>query len=884
MSSETRERIPELSTAVASTLRAGLSETADRWIRAPLPYDWPVESALEELAGSGLLERVGVTAPFSEISLPPEDVLVTNDPSEITRWRNQTVSAKAERPTVVLGEARDSKEEGLREPQTVVRSDEVIARWEHEIVAWFKENVSSTAPQAFVHALFRRVKSQVINPIKVDSYLSAIATKDNERSILDTLRSEMWRLGLFPDKQVLDKDQVDKRLRRNIDTIGLLLSPVDSNADSRRRRKLSKLSRSGNPVASAALKYVESEDPAALRHVELSSVEAIIDPSDPGEDDDDDDESETKTIGLFEFLDNRFGLPRNRVMEVIDELGEQWEEAEKSESAASVAIGLSHGEDAYEVQVEFEATEPESDDLNWLGDGSPEKQNVVFRAAWDINVGDSFVASKKLTGRELLKLAESQDALSGEESEVGAYVEQYVDARSRLADWEKWIYRQPFELLLLSGDARVAASDFLDAWYDLVEAVGRRSGKGLEVLRDTVVRSEAAWIEDEEGGEYEECLLSPVHPFRLEPVMELVSYCRESAGESRVGEKLEWALERSVPAYRGIWAPNNDMLYLRDEGEFLVYEAGNDTESRPAANRGTGLYQICNSYTGYHPYARDALVVTLVNPPVGGAISGDLRRLDNHNNHVKELRVYEVTTSGKTSDLSSELSFVSHLGRFESVSEWLDERPVRSHLVVLFSRRPAENESAKQEHSGPSKGAHVALEFDVRKTTFEDPTPFVTFRPRSSNRSVVSLQRLAAPARGSVKVVEADPTLKKGDRDEVVSLREFTDWLVIGSPGPLGMVAPRILGEGLRYIGREALGVYSLFTYSSDVYSVRRLMEKELADKPIPGEVEELERQITNLAIDSPNGVLRIGRKGSSTEQIGLLMASRLAREEGRDD
>jgi hypothetical protein len=106
-----------------------------------------------------------------------------------------------------------------------------------------------------------------------------------------------------------------------------------------------------------------------------------------------------------------------------------------------------------------------------------------------------------------------------------------------------------------------------------------------------------------------------------------------------------------------------------------------------------------------------------------------------------------------------------------------------------------------------------------------------------------------------------------------------TEWLAVGAPSPLGLVAPHELGGGLTYLGREALGAYGLFVYATGLFSLRKYVTEEFRDLPLLPNAEEVEARLTDLAIRSPNGVLRIGGTQGKTlwEQVGVMVATTMS-------
>jgi hypothetical protein len=108
-------------------------------------------------------------------------------------------------------------------------------------------------------------------------------------------------------------------------------------------------------------------------------------------------------------------------------------------------------------------------------------------------------------------------------------------------------------------------------------------------------------------------------------------------------------------------------------------------------------------------------------------------------------------------------------------------------------------------------------------------------------------------------------------------LERVADWAIIGAPSPLGLIAPRNIGKDMVYLGRESLDTYGLFVYTTDLFPVRRIVTQQLRPAPVMPEPKQVEDRLTELAVQSPNGVLRIGRSKGATlwEQLGNIASSK---------
>jgi hypothetical protein len=855
---------PDLAAAIAAELGETISETADGWIRAELPHDWPISEAVQRMATYFEALRIGVLRPFRMEQVSQlQGVTVSDDPSEITRWRGQSFSERRAWNTVVLGDARGRLEAGLQAVLAVVAHEEVLQRWEAMLVGWADELIHSRTPQDLLRELVRLAIDGHIDANSLDEYVAA-ASSGEEDEYLSQLRGLLWYLHLFPDHHVLDAGRAQARLDRNLSVKRLLLAATDTPAELTRLRRLEAAAEEGNEAARGALAFRDRRDRDALAGVELESVLQILEPDREGTTG----QPQPRSLDLGGLLDTAAGTDRSRVEEVLAELWADWDLDAREETELLAQFGETN------VRVVVTPMPPEGNP--WIDSGDFGDQCIAFMGGVDADRDWLRFVGRRVTGALLLDRARDQDKLTGG-TRYEVLVTEYLEARAGLLRFERWLRDSALELLLLSEDARSAVRRYLSSWHELVDAAGERPGEA-ELLRKELALLEAVWgAPDDSPEDFAWCACGPLHPYLLEPLLSLVETTLSDLGAGDLGAKLEWALERAIPAFSVMWAVGKT-FFLTRRGDVQVFEAV-PSVVRPAARSGDGLYQLARAFVGYHPYAERGLVITLVDPPKGGAIQKNLRRVSDL---TRSLRVYLVTTRGDSAQLDELGDTVRHLGRFENVGQWLRRAPVTSHLLVYFAPRPAAAASPAGPGWGPTSGAHVALQIQLRSGGLfgRDLSPSVTFEPRASNRAVVSLQRLVAPEVGSPDLFRIHPMLSGEAAAALGTVSAHTEWLVVAAPSPLGLVAPNELGDDLTYLGREAMGAYGLFAYSTAMFSLRKYMTEQFRDLPLLPNAHQVEDRLTELAIGSPNGVLRIGGTQGRTlwEQVGLMVATTVTR------
>jgi hypothetical protein len=471
-------------------------------------------------------------------------------------------------------------------------------------------------------------------------------------------------------------------------------------------------------------------------------------------------------------------------------------------------------------------------------------------------------------------VAKAQDAFIGE-PRFEPLVNAYLEARKAFGTYESWLRHCALALFILKEEARKAARNFVNAWTALVDVAAQTSKEDAELIREQLLLLECLWGRDETAGRHTWAVPSDLHPYAIQPSLQIAEYVLASLGADRLGDKATWAFDRAVPAFQSMWSPNST-LFLARSSETFVY-AERVEASQPRTSGSGGLVEIVRAFLGYHPFAEGGLVMLLVDPPMGGGVSSDLRRI---RALLKDkLAVYLITTSPDASQLEECSDFVRYLGRYKSPEEWLAKNSMRVHIAVQFMKRWPLSESVVGAE-GPTKGSHCALKVRPTKTrqTQEGAVLVhsVTFEPRLNNGPVVALHRLAEVTRGAAKLFEITPLIDDQAGRSFVKLADASEWAILGIPAPLGGYMPKDIQSGLTTLGKEALGLYGLFVFSAEKYAVRRLIAERLRNTPIDIEPGLLEKSIMNMAVQSRNSVLRVGRSSDVTlwEQVGVLTAN----------
>jgi hypothetical protein len=854
---------PTLVGAIAQACLAKLEPTEDKWARLECPRHYPIVEALDEM---GLVRRVGILSSGPEVADLPGKVL-SHVPQEITDWRNR-VLADGHVPTLVVGDARGNEEAGLIRTSIISTSD-IVETWAHQLRTYLDaagSEYQSVPLRDLIEYLLDQTSEDKLDAPELEQYLIAVLKSTGR--VIAAAGAELWRIGLLPDEELLG-GKFRSRLALNRQTVDLLTYPADSAADAKR---LVRLQQSGSAVAILARHYAATLDRHDLAELDLSAIRLILDGDKPP--------PLLRPKPLLDLLD----VTEDEVDQVIAVLAE----LDKSVKLDGTTVDLSSqaGKATPETRVHLENNAEQT----WTQPREDGESDEKLESGWaQILIGWVEAASQQpdrlnaaVTAQEFAARAVQQDEADG----APVYfplVEEYVTARSAIGRLEGILANDDedvLELLIVSSAAQEIAKRYIDAWSALLRTATGDPSSPPSLLMDHLPLLDGRWVVDSVSGEANTVpvggTLASFHPWRLAPLLKLAAYARTSLGDSELSGKLKWAIDRAVPAYPLIWASPSPLTlgsYVRGVARFESPGGRVLVQS----SSGTGLVQVVDSFLEYHPYAKDGLVLTVVNPPAGGGLPAALKQIQAQ---VARLVVRVVTTVADTADLDA-LTDVEFLGRYPSLESWLHTSPAPSHVLVAFSETLPSSSGSSLSAGQPLRGSHVSLKIEARAAPHGSKglRPQLTLCPRDENE-VVLLQRNAARLiGGDPALVDTNPTLPAADIRALAKAASTTEWLVVAVPGPVGVVAQAELGDQRLMIGREDFGPYGLYVYADGAYAIRRFLGTNVTQLPIEYTEEQLDEQIARIAKNSPRQILGLSRKHQGvTDTMGVLTALEVER------
>lgn len=829
---------------VHAVLRA-FDLTKDKFVRLDCAPTLDLAELIGRVSGPQPSIRFGVLAPFDLGRTRRAGT--TANAREITRWRNEAVANRAQRPVLVVGRAGGPEEAGLKSAPIVVRETDVFVSLQVLGTLWLAEHVpDTTAPSRFFVSLIRMGKEGLLDCDELSEYFR-VSFADPQEAHLKPQR-ELWRLGLLPDERAQDSATPGARLSLNLSIAEILRSAADTKADEQRLERLRAHAAEGDPTAGAAVRYISTRKRQELAATDLDKILELLGTHNPRQ-------VRVVTVDMWDLLDSGDA----KAEEALGALGSLWL-LEDDSVDATVAYGT--------MQARF-ATEALTD-------------CATIESLFCTHTADSSVPQPTLD-TQLLSVAADVQALIGT-TELLPLVQQYVDGRRELYPLARWS-EHLLELLILKPTWLARCDGYLRSW----EAVGTWILRNQEVahtvaLRDLFALVDADWevsADSQVVAKLQSAELMPIHPLTLAPVVAIARNVAARVGQPDRGSQAQWALDRAVPAYPAIWARGNTLLHSggTDRPRFDRHASS----QRPVVNRGNGLDEIAESYLGFHPYAKSHLTLLLIDPPTGRGIASALRRIKSQ---ADQLTVHTVFSTGHSPVLDVPSVRIRHHGKRQDLIGWSQKSGLSVHIACLFMETKPAQGGVAMGPSGPSRGIHNALTVSLvtpdallSASNSQLRIPCVSLQPRDANQTVSLLMELGRASEREDRFFVVQPMVDDAAVHHIAALSDLADWLVVGAPSPLGLIPPRQFpGGSLTYLGREDFGTYALYAYARDLFVVRRRVQSELREVPLQPNVGALESQLERLALMAPNGILRMGRgQGTVTPQLGVMVAAHIA-------
>jgi hypothetical protein len=641
--------------------------------------------------------------------------------------------------------------------------------------------------------------------------------------------------------------------------VELLRNQADTKLEENQIERLEEAAASGNSTAAAALRFRSSGKKLELKELQLDSLLGLMNARAPIKR-----PSGRKTITFFDALDEGLLSP-----EVLKDIAESWSpDVETFSKEVEVKEQL--------VRIEWKA------DHHSFRIISGDQQIIATERRAESNLD----VAQLVLGNDLLAAAKNADVIKGGHA-YASLASQLLAKREKLTALLQ-LHSDLLEVLISSDKERSAAGGYWSAWTALADTIIKDPEQAaVSALVRYLSMMDAHWVKSAGGdpSRYQALELMCIHPYVLRPLLELAQYGRVHLGEQKLGTRLLWAYDKVLPAYPAIWRDSD--VFIHSAGEETPQYAVRAPKALPSLSTARGVTEIIRSFVGLHPYARKHLAILLIDPPGGGGI---VRALDGciSSELVERMTVYVAHTDRRDTEFPVGRAKVEYLGNIKSADTWAGETGVATHLCFAFRRARDADAGSHTGNATPSRGLHNSLTASLVPPEHSEGgeagswVPKVFLQPRDSNDVVQQTMLLARQSYKADRLYRISPMLPQKDAADLEKVARVSEWFIVATPTPIGLVPPRTFPGGtLAYIGREDCGPYGLFAYARDLFAVRKQFERVLNEAPIAASPDQVEKEVRSLALNVPNGILRIGRTEGKQVlgQVGLMAASLFARE-----
>ena len=840
--------------ALTTVTQCALERVSDKIVRVEVSKDWPIAEALAVLKRQSPL-KVLATRPFTPAQFAGLEV--TKDAGKATAWRNQRQRAFS---VIIVGGTTGNLDAGLKDVTTVNRRT-FVNRWRDSVVESLtaqRNDLNKGEVACLLKELFSFVADGATPAPSLESYVSSLLGDPR----VETICTNLWRVGLLADPRVLDHGMAAQRLRRNQELVEELRTSDNQRIDRLLEAVAAGTDANKKKVALAAIAYRGSSDVEELSKIDLPTLVEILTVTST---------APSPSMGLLELLDAHQERP-SQVKDCLNKLAKEWrldevrdyveEEFSAKDGNRSVRVELS--------PTTAVSTEEEEDVLAYPWTGGEEGKAVL-------------AAQSKSNDPEGLGQGQKHffdDALSST-GQAKDEVAQYLRSRLKLKAYEPWLERERdgLWLLLLHVDARTAVRNFIDAWCSLADAAAKiedssgfiQSVQVLETIQGPLDGDTPIWI-----------VLGPLHPFRLDPLLRTADQgnARLESGDSvaQLGQALMWIIDRCFPAYPTIHR-KGQTLTLASSRNLIVYRK-DSIHYLPAARDANGLDRILRAIEGFSPWLSPGVSILTIDPPLGGGVS---RALESalRRSLGRKVFVYHLATGDDADPLEQFTGDLRYLPRVSHLGD-ADNLPPVNVILRFVPESPSAGEAAGSNWQA-TKGTHLALEIgDAIRGPFEsEPSTRIKIDPRAGNIVVRRIQELYARFTGGRPVLATiRPMLKTDDAPILSRLAAGTDWLIFAAPGPLGLISPKTINNTLQFVGRANMGHYGLYAYAANnLFPVRRHFEEYFRKTPVATlPAEKMVDLLVTKARESGNAVL-FASLGSVPAQVAALVALDIAQE-----
>lgn len=415
--------------ALTTITSQALDRVSDKIVRVEVSKDWPIAQALAALNKKTPL-RVLATRPFAPSQF--QGLEVTKDAGVATAWRN-----KKRRPfaVVIVGSTSGNLDAGLKDVRTVNRRS-FVDHWRDSVLSNLTEHndLNKIEVTRLLGELFSFVADGTIPALALETYIASILSDPR----VETICSDLWKVGLLTDPRVLDRAMAIPRLRRNQELVETLRTSDDPRIDRLLEDAESGTDATKKKVALKAIAYREKAESKDLAKIDLPTLEDILRVTTT---------AQSRSMGILELLNAHHQQPE-QVRDCLRKLADEWRLDEVREFIEEEFAAV-EGKHTVRVELSPATSESATDDdeivLAHPWTGEDDETRAVLAALSESGDPESLGQGQKpFFANELVAAGHAS-----------AEVTKYLKARADLRAYEPWLDRDGLWLLLLHTEARM---------------------------------------------------------------------------------------------------------------------------------------------------------------------------------------------------------------------------------------------------------------------------------------------------------------------------------------------------------------------------------------------------------------------------------------------
>lgn len=866
--------------AIASLILKRIEASPDRIIGINSEMRLPIRQALEivhlnypELC-VGLLEEDDLDdflgCPFRT---ERDAALLTTLRNE----RNQLAGSNATPPLILVGIGPKGRGyDGLNRitnEGTEINSSTVAIEWSEMLQHELSEKYSDQSLMIRIN-LVKVVTDLVVNlNLSVEDASAFLESAVYGESVGDAQRV-LWKIGLIPDDALIGSTSIARRLELNRQLVEDFKIDLDEDG-----KKIAKLKASSNPKVAAFVKYLQKGREKDLEKSEYGSIQDAL-KSGPGP------TPPPRKPNLLDLL-GKSGIPDRG--EALHEIDTSLVRAMFKDEEILQVKGTAAGGFVLEVKGDFGAVQ------QW--------QASIARASSQSVVSPQGQLLATISWNE--NVTEQQSSYI-HQSTYTAILEQFIDSEIILAFFsarESLIRISHFfatkndhilGLLVASTEVLTTAETYLFAWNRLLSSLAAsergeseaRVNAGVYLgLIDGQWRRKSSDIDIEDYSvvnqeiEFESVILSPFHPWKIEPLINLALEIRSKFSEfPNVVRAANWAIDRAIPSFRVLQIGGSSLRFSSMINGALEFRETLSYSLPQITTPGPLLKRAFRAFNDTHPWSAAGSTVALINTPDGGILSklSDFCE-EVFTNGVAAIQIREKRLRGIDYDDSDEFVVISQT--VPDIGDWFRNNPVTRDITVMF----ISDKTGQSVELG--QGTHGTIKILLKNQGFDAETgrqiqvPQLRLAAEESDETVALLRKVASPG-GLPQAATFDLTLSKDSLDGLKTVSESTDWFIVATPAFISsfeVVDDR--GHKLFRIAEFDEGLYRYFVYARSIEALSHRVSKLLATLPIDvHDLSELQEIIDNLTSSLPQKIFEIASNRYGVEEaLGLINARAVA-------